>query len=299
MVNKDCLKLSVVICTRNRPLHLRNCLESILACRPQPSEIVIVDQSDQPEAERVVDCFRKEYPELVYLRCLRVGKSYGLNLAIRYVRGDFICFTDDDCIVSPDWLGQIEQQIREQDLACITGRVLAQDRTGNGKFLNLVLSEKPKVAARKTNPWKLGCVGCNMAIRKDIFSIVGGFDESLGPGATFKSAEDGDLVYRILKNNRLVVYSPLIKVYHSTWRGPKEDDELRYAYAMGLGSFAAKYLKQGDIYPLFMILKKILHKSRRMCLGCLLLQRERIRDGYLHIKGISQGFFRRLFLYYG
>jgi len=260
-----------------------------------PREVIIVDQSDGEETAKLVRRFQGEYPGIIsYLRTSRIGKSHGLNIAVQEAQANIVCFTDDDCVVPPDWLEKIDTEMKRFEAACVTGKVLPRDKGGKDDYLNLVLADEYKMASRRTNPWKLGCSGCNMAIRKEVFQKIGYFDESLGPGALFKSALDGDIVYRLLKGGLRVLYSPMLRVYHAGWRGPRDLDELRHAYALGLGAFAAKYLRQGDLYPFLMISHKFLLKLRRLILGIILFQRVRLRDGYLHLVGLLQGFFQGL-----
>ena len=124
---------------------------------------------------------------------------------------------------------------------------------------------------------------------------IGYFDERLGSGSEFKSAMDGDIIYRILKAKGKVIYSPDIIVYHNAWRRKADNALLRYNYAFGLGAFAGKYLSLGDIYPPSFIFYKFLLNLRRFLIGLFIFDRERISDGYTHLKGIASGFLKMLF----
>jgi len=289
-------KISIIIATKNRPHFLKNCLSSILSNKLIPEEIIIIEQGSGNQVENIIKNFKNNSLDLIYIKDLGYGRSRALNFGIKNSQGDILGFTDDDCVVSKDWILNLKEEVKSSpDFSAITGRVLAEPGFEAKEFLNLVKSTTRKETTSPKNPWRIGCSGCNMFIKREVFDSIGYFDERLGSGSEFKSAMDGDIIYRILKANGKVIYSPDILVYHNAWREKEDNALLRYNYAIGLGAFAGKHLVLGDVYPSLFISYKFLLKIRRLLIGLLIFDKERILDGYSHIKGIAVGFFKMLF----
>jgi hypothetical protein len=89
---------------------------------------------------------------------------------------------------------------------------------------------------------KLGA-GANMAFRRDALTEIGGFDELLGAGASLRSAEDHDAIWRILRAGWTGRYEPQAVVAHRDWRGRANLIRMRYAYGLGAGALAVKAVK--------------------------------------------------------
>ena len=58
------MKVSVVICTKNRVQELRQCLKSLIAQSFPPDEVIIVDASDTEDAYLKI---KEEFPRFKYL----------------------------------------------------------------------------------------------------------------------------------------------------------------------------------------------------------------------------------------
>ena len=56
--------------------------------------------------------------------------------------------------------------------------------------------------------------GGNFAVRRDVWSGLGGFDERLGAGSTGQAAEDMDFIYRMLAAGETILYEPRAVIYH-------------------------------------------------------------------------------------
>ena len=290
------MKISVLIATCNRPDHLKNCLRSLLDNSRPPDEIIVIDQSDEPASEEITGSIESRLTVIRYERLARRGKSLALNRASEICTGDFLALTDDDVMVDEKWLEtflQLGTEYPATEVFC--GRMLPEDGgAGNGEYLNLVLDTNTKWIDKKTNPVQPGFVGANCFINRRVFLAVGKFNELFGPGAVLPSNEDGELAYRLIRSGIKILYSPRLVVFHSGWRGKKDNRQLKLSYAHGQGGIAGYYLRQGRILFGWHILLIFLQKLRRLALGLLLADQERIKDGAIHLKGIAAGFLKGL-----
>lgn len=100
------------ICTRQRPILLTQCLESIADLdMPDHSHlaIVIVDNDDTPSAQGLVEDFQRANPthDVYYLHEKRTGIAIARNAILRHARqhlSDWIVMLDDDQRVPHSWL---------------------------------------------------------------------------------------------------------------------------------------------------------------------------------------------------
>lgn len=107
----------------------------------------------------------------------RRGKSRALNTALRFARGAIVAFLDDDVRPEPGWLEAILRPFADPGTDAVTGTVRIApglDRPWMGRTHRSWLAE--------TLPGG-GGAGANLAIRREVLSLVPGFDPELGPGA--------------------------------------------------------------------------------------------------------------------
>src|SRR5215469_15154378 len=100
------MDISLIICTRDRCHQLAHCLEAVrcIIC-DRPWELIVVDNGSTDETADVVREFiTTNKIRANYLFEGMLGKSNGLNTAIKAASGEILAFTDDDCYPAPDFL---------------------------------------------------------------------------------------------------------------------------------------------------------------------------------------------------
>jgi glycosyltransferase involved in cell wall biosynthesis len=241
--------VSVVIATRNRADRLRQALDSLERMSPPNMfswELIVVDNGSTDGTREVVnDCEARMILPLRYLIELRHGKSAALNAGVRAATGDVVAFTDDDCVMSPEWLTAIAIEFdNNPSVAAIGGRVELYDAKDQPYTIRTQTTREAYAPLKMTAL----IVGCNMAFRREVLSAVGAFDESLGPGSRCRAAEDFDLLYRAHLRGLSIVYVPEVLVYHNHGRRTEADVRHLYAaYGVSMGAFYGKYLLRGDL----------------------------------------------------
>jgi GT2 family glycosyltransferase len=239
------LPVSVVISSRNRPRLLTDTVDSICRGDQLPAEIVVIDQSDEPQAP---GAWAGAPCEIHYLPTHARGLSRGRNTGAKTARHPLLVFVDDDMQADRQWLGSLVSALVEGGpSAVVTGRVLPGAPESAGGFVPaLVEREGPAVFAGRLRIDVLA--GGNMGIHRSAFMQVGGFDHRLGPGAAFPAAEDNDLGFRLLEAGHRIIYVPEAVLRHRAWRSSREYLPLRYAYGCGKGGFYVKHSHFGDLH---------------------------------------------------
>jgi len=240
------LDVSVLICTRDRGALLETCLDSVLSCSPAPAEIVVVDQSRDQETRLAVGRRQAAGAPVRHVPGVGAGLSRARNQGIAACAGSVIAFTDDDCLPDPGWMGALTEPIVSGRADAVVGRTLPERGTADRQETTSFYAPKGRpVFSRRTHPWRLGGGG-NFAARRDVLRRAGGYDERFGPGARLESAEDMDLIHRLLRSGERMVYAPDATVVHRSWRSASENLRLSRAYGIGTGGYFTKHALAGD-----------------------------------------------------
>jgi glycosyltransferase involved in cell wall biosynthesis len=109
--------VTVVVCTYGRAGPLRRLLDSIARQGRRPDWLIIVDASSDDRSERVI----VQYPtpdlladDVVYVRVSgsRRGLTRQRNVGLNLARTDLVAFFDDDTVLLPGCLGEMERPLR-------------------------------------------------------------------------------------------------------------------------------------------------------------------------------------------
>jgi GT2 family glycosyltransferase len=253
---------SLVVCTRDRPEFVRALIDSVLRGEEVPTEIIVVDQSDEPDlrlAERATDrC------AIVHVPSDSRGLSAARNAAIRLIRAPVVVLTDDDTIATPTWYGTlVSRLLSEGSRAVITGQVLPTTPEVAGGFAPSVKTDAEEaVYVGRLNQDVL--YPNNMALLRETFEEVGRFDERLGAGTHYPGAEDNDFCYRLLDLGYRIVYEPRAALYHRAWRQPGDFLRHQWSYARGQGGFYGKHLSLRDRHMLGRLVADVAARCRHV-----------------------------------
>lgn len=257
-------KMSVVVCTRNRPQDVETCLPTVLACPFPDAEVILVDQSTDSKTREVVQDLQRAWPHLVYVPTDTVGKSVALGIGMARAQGDILAFTDDDCEVPAHWLVRIASEFeRSRCMDILFGPVLPSPAIKD-------LDQVCVPAWSFDTPRELGkgevCgMGANMALRRTALNRLAGawFDPLLGPGAPFPAGEEGDFVYRLRAAGARAALRPGMQVWHRAFRLPDHWQTVLEGYGVGDGAFHAKHARCGDWWAWHTIARTLAYYGAR------------------------------------
>ena len=173
---------SVIICayTLDRWSALQAAVESCRRQTTAPVEIILVIDYNQELEDRA----RREFPGVrVVANHLTKGLSGARNSGVLETTGDIVVFLDDDAYGEDAWLENLIGPFVDPDVA------------GTGGWI-IPLWEGPEpLWFPRTFYWVLGCsydglgasgstirnpIGASMAMRRSVFSEVGGFTDGIG-----------------------------------------------------------------------------------------------------------------------
>ncbi len=248
------MRISVLICTRNRAVSLRETLEVIFDQAPAKGyeyEVIVVDNASTDTTRLVVAEFiaalpTKHYGRLRYCYEPRPGLSYARNTALGAARGEILVFTDDDIFPDSSWLNELHHEFAaDPDLYVLGGRVLLAH--SGLQPVGIVTGEQAQTVTTPDGASLI--IGANFAFRREVLAKIGGFDPRLGAGSYFGGGEDVDFVYRAIKAGFKLLYAPNVLVYHNHDRTSHEQAcKLEYNYGRGAIAYFLKHIFKGDFY---------------------------------------------------
>ena len=272
--------VSVVIPTLGRPI-LATALESIAEGEWLPAEVIIVDQSGDGTAERIV-AGMSQGP--LRIRCLAShgqGRAVGLNEGIRTADTPKVVITDDDCVVEPGWIKAMSDAIERSAGAIVTGRIEAWE----GGNVPVVVTAREGFVQRRPRLTHDSLSGGNMGAERSTLERIGLFDED----PRTATAEDAELAYRALRAGVPIVYEPASGVAHVDWReGPAREAQVR-SYALSHGAFYGRLIRGGDLFTVLRLAIHLVRAAKRWASGLITGDRERAMSGRSYLFGLPRG----------
>lgn len=213
------VRLSVVICTRNRAGYLRDCLASLAAMGLDGSELLVVDNGSTDDTASVAAEAASQLSSLRYVYEGHPGLSHARNAGIEHATGEIIAYLDDDALVTKGWRQALLAAYDDPEIAGVAGRVQLRWRGARPEWLVPRLEtwyagydkgDQPRLLEAHEYPF-----GANMSVRHDVATAVGGFAVELGyVGRGLIGSEEREFFRRVHDKGGALAYVPEALVYH-------------------------------------------------------------------------------------
>lgn len=230
--------ISIIIPAKNAQATLKKCVDSILDLNYSNYEVIIINDGSTDETGKILfSCHG-----IKIVTTSGIGPSRARNMAVEFARGEFIAFTDADCIVDKDWLEKLIEGFNSAPEAAGCGgrQDLPADATDFQKKVFLLMNKigfvtdymrrgENKIIAVSHN------ASCCVMYKKDIFLKAGGFLNDFWPG------EDVELDYKLKKAGCKLVFNPKAVVYHYRVDSQKNFLKMMDRYGWAQGVLVKKY----------------------------------------------------------
>jgi O-antigen biosynthesis protein len=240
-------RVAVIVPTRNGLEYLRRCIESMLRNTTYPNyRIVVVDnQSDDPQVHAYFDALRESGSADIIAFDEPFNFSRLNNVAARSTDSDFLIFLNNDTeIISPGWIEELVSLAQRPGVGAVGAMLYYPNDTiqhagillgvGADRIAGHAYHLKPrgypgdKCRARLVQEVSAVTAAC-LAIKRDRFESVGGFDETLAV-----AFNDVDFCLRLMEGGYHNLWTPNAELYHfeSITRGSDMKPERRERYLM-------------------------------------------------------------------
>jgi len=175
--------ISVILPVLNAAPWLEEQLRALTAQRcPEPWEVVVVDNGSTDGSRELCQRWCDDHERFRFVDASRSpGAPASRNAGVRNSSGEYLAFCDADDVVHAGWLAACADALRSADVVA-------------GVFDFWTLNWIPPTPAMPAANRQLGFLpaglGANLAMRREVFDKVGGFDERMLVG------EDIDLCWQ-------------------------------------------------------------------------------------------------------
>ena len=218
--------VSVIIATYTRAALLDECLQYLGAQRfGEGDEVVVVDNGSIDDTVAVVKRHQAAFAVPLHLLYeTQPGKSHALARALAVATGGVFAFLDDDINVASGWLDAVRTTMSDRSIALMGGRVAPRWEATVADWMRTAPAAHPRLGAPlglleySDDVVELGprtVLGANMAVRREVFDVVGGFATHLGKlRGTLLSGEDHEMCLRVQAAGFRAIYVPDAVVHH-------------------------------------------------------------------------------------
>ena len=212
--------VSIILPAYNKWILSLNCLRSLAVAKhgARGFEVILADDASTDETPQIAECNR-------WLRHVRQERNGGFvdncNHAAAQARGEVLLFLNNDTLVGNGWLGALLASLRRRPGAGVVG---SQVYASDGGLL-----ESGGILWANGDVWNHGrgfgterwfeldherevdyVSGCAMAIRREIWQQLGGFDTRYRPAY----CEDTDFCLRAREAGQAVLVQPQSRILH-------------------------------------------------------------------------------------
>ena len=236
-------RMSVIVPFYNAEKTLKLCLSAICHQDVVPDEIILVDNNSSDTSREIVNLFIDSFKDL-RISCVSEktpGPAAARNSGAYTAQGEWLIFTDADCIPSQAWLSDYLVHFTEAGLGAVAGCIRPYPPFGLiQKAISLfTLPPITKETIHSASNLREGLYPtANLAVKREIFELVGGFNNCLRYG------EDHELCYKIYNAGytiKAIENANVEHIHRSTFRG-----FLRQAFGFGSSHpFELRYFTSG------------------------------------------------------
>lgn len=233
------MKISVIVCTKDRPSDLNECLHSLARQDFRDFEVIVVDGGTDQRTRLLVESFgfryleQKEYTEITNFTAAR-------NVGIENSIGEIVAFIDDDAVATTSWVSSLQNAYAQHGIAGVGGPVMPlghSDRRRHATYSSPFVRALFRVVIHEDpgNPSKVGMVypsgaivanyhtlvdqprfidafmGTNMSFRKSWLVTIGLFDEHI---SAYGIRDETDVCLEIVERGGRLLYVPNAIIYH-------------------------------------------------------------------------------------
>ena len=205
------ISFSFIIPVFNRPGEIRELLQSMQKLNfDRQFEVVIVEDGSTISSEEVVEEFSGSL-NISYFKKPNSGPGDSRNFGMKKAAGNYFLILDSDVILPPQYLAEVDKELRKQFVHCFGGSDAAHEGFSDlQKAINYAMTSfltTGGIRGGKKMVGKFQPRSFNMGLSKEAFLATGGFGR-IHPG------EDPDLALRLQKSGFSTRLFPEAFVYH-------------------------------------------------------------------------------------
>jgi len=223
------MEFSVIVPTYNRIELLKKTLESLFRQNFKDYEVIVVNDGSSDGTHEYLSEL-SETSHFTYVHHANSGLAATRLAGLQHAGGEYIAFTDDDCIVPSDWLEKLHDAFQRHGIAGVGGSTVTGDPSNPYAQANDMINNYFKSAMNNAGTEVPFLTGNNVAYTRACLEKVGGPDKRFRMGA-----EDRDLLFRVVQAGGTMIYDPSIVVTH--YNDADFAQFVKHQFEFGKGSY--------------------------------------------------------------
>ncbi|MBM2622650.1 glycosyltransferase family 2 protein [Actinoplanes sp. LDG1-06] len=267
--------ITVVVCTREHPVELAKCLDSLLAQEYPAFRVLVVDNA--PVSDRTAEVVKAAAARgpVDYIVEPKAGLSFARNTAVKAAPGQILAWLDDDEEADAHWLAEVARALHEHPEADVVSGVIVpaeletkaqiwfEQFGGHSKgrgFKPDRFGPDTKHVQSPLYPLPPFGTGANMTFRPGVIERIGLFDTALGAGTPAMGSEDTLAFTQVLLTGGTIVYQPSAVTRHYHRRDLEGLRKQMVGYGTGLVAAYTSLLmsRPALIFPLIRLVPSAL-----------------------------------------
>lgn len=204
------MKYSFIIPVYNRPIEVKELLESLINQSYKDFEIIIVEDGSTLTCKDVVDEFTDKL-DIKYFSKKNSGPGQTRNYGTERAEGDFMLILDSDCIIPSDYLLEVDKELNTLPADAFGGPDRAHDSFSDiQKAINYSMTSfftTGGIRGGKKKMDKFYPRSFNMGVKADVYKALKGFSD-------MRFGEDIDFSIRIFRGGYKCRLFPNAWVWH-------------------------------------------------------------------------------------
>ena len=205
------MKYSIIVPVYNRPDEVDELLQSLTEQTFNDMEVIIVEDGSSQPCENIVHRYAGKL-QLRYYTKENSGPGQTRNFGAEHSQGEYLIFLDSDCVLPPDFLKVVDEELKRKDCDAWGGPDRAHASFTNVQkaisySMTSFLTTGGIRGGKKQMDKKFYPRSFNMGIRRSLYRQLGGF-------SSMRFGEDIDLSLRIYKSGASCRLFPEAWVWH-------------------------------------------------------------------------------------
>ncbi|MDD5021753.1 MAG: glycosyltransferase family 2 protein [Endomicrobiaceae bacterium] len=225
--------VSIIIPCFNAVKYTRQCIDSVLKNSTYPYELILINNGSSDGTKKYFQRLNLKSKYLKKLCIIQLKSNYGvakaLNTGVAKSDGKYICYINNDVIVTKQWLEGLIYAINQHKNNAVAGtlfnpfenKVFVKKAEKNKKIIDIV-ADKTRLTNYHNVKEAKTVHGLCMFIKKSIFKKVGLFNENFYPCF----GEDIEFCKRVKKYGYNLVDAADVFVFHY-WNKSVRSDEFK------------------------------------------------------------------------
>jgi len=208
-------KISVIVITLNEGASLCRTVDNLLSTLPASAELIVVDDGSTDQSTAFL---AEEYQRVILLQpAVRLGVPQARNFGAARATGDVLVFSDAHVLTPLGWVEELLPLLDSPGIGAVAPaissmRPAAVECTGFGQKWSDASLSVGWLGQQSSTPYPVPLLcGCFLAMRRDVFTHVGGFDG----GMVLWGAEDCELSIRLWTSGYECWVVPQVEVQHT------------------------------------------------------------------------------------